>query len=84
MDSGDVVSDLLLILLQDGALPPLLQGLFDQAPDELRQIRDAEAENLSIGGGDASIRDLEPVCLGPPCGRIRRIRRRCFLPMTMP
>ena len=37
MDGGDVVSDLLLVLLRDAPLPPLLQGLFDQAPGELWQ-----------------------------------------------
>ena len=37
MDGSDMVSDLLLVLLRDALLPPLLQGLFDQAPDELRQ-----------------------------------------------
>ena len=37
MDGGDVVLNLLLVLLRDAPLPPLLWSLFDQTPGELRQ-----------------------------------------------
>ena len=36
VDGGDVVSDLHFVLLWNAPPPPLLWGLFDQAPGELQ------------------------------------------------
>ena len=55
MDGGDVVSDL-LVLLRDAPLPPLLWGLFDQAPSELWQR------------GGCGILEVEPLRVPPLVG----------------
>ena len=46
----------LLVLLWDTPLPPRLQGLFDQAPNELRQ------------GGGGIILEIEPMRMSPVVG----------------
>ena len=57
VDGGDVVLNLLLVLLRDAPLPPRLRGLFDQALGELRQR----------GGG--VVLEVEPLRVPPLVGR---------------